>query len=82
MQFLTLCKIYLLMIPVFFVLDMLWLGVVAKGFYQARLGGLLSEQVNWPAAIVFYLLFLAGLLFFVVLPADRKSTRLNSSHYS
>lgn len=77
MQFLTLCKIYVFMIPVFFLLDMLWLGIVAKGFYQSRLGGLLSAQVNWPAAVIFYLLFLAGLLFFVVLPAAARDSLMH-----
>lgn len=69
MQIWTLVKIYLFMIPVFFLLDMIWLGIVAKGFYHSRLAGLLSENVNWAAAVIFYLLFLAGLLFFVVQPA-------------
>jgi uncharacterized membrane protein len=64
----------MLMIPVFFVLDMFWLGIVAKGFYQSRLGGLLSENVNWPAAVIFYLMFLAGLLFFVVMPAAARDS--------
>ena len=70
----TLCKVYVLMIPVFFVLDMLWLGVVAKNFYHSRLGGLLRENVHWPAAVIFYLLFLAGLLVFVVQPAAARDS--------
>ena len=70
----TAFKVYGLMIPVFFILDMLWLGVVAKGFYQSRLAGFLSENVNWTAAVLFYLLFLVGLLVFVVLPAADKNS--------
>lgn len=65
---------YLLTTVVFFAVDMLWLGVVAKGFYQKQLGPMLSEQVNWPAAIVFYLLFVAGILVFVVFPALDKGS--------
>lgn len=60
--------LYLLTVPVFFALDMLWLGIVAKGFYQEKIGHLLGP-VNWPVAIVFYLLFIVGILFFAVLPA-------------
>jgi len=65
---------YLLTTVIFFAVDMLWLGVVAKGFYQKQLGPMLSEQVNWPAAIVFYLLFVAGILVFVVFPALDKGS--------
>jgi uncharacterized membrane protein len=53
----------------FFLIDMIWLGVVAKGFYRRQLGGILSSRVNWLAAILFYLLFIFGLVFFVVRPA-------------
>lgn len=60
---------YLLTAVFFFAVDMLWLGVVAKGFYQKQLGPILSEQVNWPAALAFYLLFVGGILLFVVFPA-------------
>ncbi len=60
---------YLMTTVVFFAVDMLWLGVVAKGFYRRHLGHLLAEQVNWTAAIVFYLLFIAGILVFAVFPA-------------
>jgi uncharacterized membrane protein len=62
-------KLYLLTVPVFFVIDLIWLGVVARGFYRDNLAHLLSATVNWPAAIVFYLLFIAGILYFAVLPA-------------
>ncbi len=64
----TFFSLYALSIPVFIVLDLVWLGVVAKSFYQSRLGYLLGE-VQWTAAIIFYLLFLAGLTFFATLPS-------------
>ncbi len=61
--------LYLLTLAIFFLIDMIWLGLVAKNFYRQQLGGMLSPAVNWPAAILFYLLFIAGLLLFVVGPA-------------
>lgn len=61
--------VYLVSVPVFFAIDMVWLGFVAKNFYQGRLGHLLSESVNWPVAISFYLIFLVGLLIFAIAPA-------------
>ncbi len=61
-------KLYLATLLAFFVIDMLWLGVVARDFYQRQLGFLLRPHPNWFAAIVFYLLFIAGLLVFVIVP--------------
>jgi uncharacterized membrane protein len=67
-------KLYAIALPVFFAIDMLWLGVVAKNFYRQQIGHLLKPDVNWTAAIAFYLLFLAGLVFFVIEPAMTKGS--------
>jgi uncharacterized membrane protein len=64
---------YLLTLVVFFLIDMVWLGLVAKNFYRRYLGDMLSPKVNWPAAILFYLLFIAGLLLFVIEPAQGRA---------
>jgi uncharacterized membrane protein len=69
MNFSFYLKLYALTVPVFFVIDMLWLGVVARGFYRRKLGFILSADVNWVAAVVFYLMYIAGILFFAVRPA-------------
>lgn len=69
MTLLQTAKLYLLTVPVFFAIDLLWLGVVARGFYRDNLSHLLGPSVNWPAALVFYLLFIAGILYFATLPA-------------
>lgn len=62
-------KLYILTLVTFLAIDMVWLGVVAPGFYRQHLGVLLAEKPNWTAAIIFYLLFIAGMLIFVVVPA-------------
>jgi len=62
-------KLYAIALVVFSALDLLWLGVVAKGLYAEYLGFLLRDQVLWPAAVVFYLFFLMGLVVFVIVPA-------------
>lgn len=68
--------IYLLTVPIFLGIDMLWLGFVAKAFYRNNLGHLLRADVNWSAALVFYLLYIAGILIFATLPAlERQSLR-------
>ncbi|NLI47437.1 MAG: DUF2177 family protein [Acidobacteria bacterium] len=65
-------KRYGLALTVFLVLDAVWLGVVARTFYRQQIGFLLAESPNWYAAGVFYLLFIAGLVHFVVSPAARE----------
>jgi uncharacterized membrane protein len=67
-------KLYALTVPVFFIIDLLWLGVVAKGFYQKNLRYILSPNVNWTAAIIFYLMYIAGILIFAVLPGVAKDS--------
>ncbi len=62
-------KLYAIALPVFFAIDMIWLGVVAKNFYRAQIGTLMKSNVNWTAAIIFYLIFIAGLIIFVITPA-------------
>jgi uncharacterized membrane protein len=65
-------KLFLIALPVFFVIDMVWLVLVAKKFYQAQIGFLMKPDINWFAAIIFYLLFIAGLVIFVISPAVEK----------
>ena len=67
-------KLYLIALPVFFVIDMIWLGLVAKNFYRNQIGFLMTPNINWPAAIIFYLLFIVGLVLFVITPAVEKSS--------
>lgn len=53
---------------------MVWLGLVAKKFYHAQIGFLMKSDINWPAAIIFYLLFIVGLVLFVIAPALAKGS--------
>ena len=39
---------------VFFLIDLIWIGVVAKYFYARAIGHMLRDAVNWPAALIFY----------------------------
>ncbi|HPQ39616.1 MAG TPA: DUF2177 family protein [bacterium] len=61
-------KLYLAMFLAFLVVDMIWLGVVARTFYKKHIGYLLTPNPNWTAAFLFYLLFVAGVMVFVVQP--------------
>jgi|SRR5690554_5658820 len=70
MQFL---KLYLMTLVIFFLVDIVWLGVISKKLYKEYLGHLMGP-VNWPAALIFYALFIAGLVFFVINPAIEKES--------
>jgi len=60
---------YIATLVTFCVLDFVWLGWIAKGFYQSQIGGLLLAQPNWTAAITFYVFYSAGMQVFCVAPA-------------
>ncbi len=65
-------KLYAIALPTFFIIDMVWLVLIAKNFYQAQIGFLMKGNINWLAAIIFYLLFIVGLVIFVISPAVEK----------
>ncbi|MCU0611801.1 MAG: DUF2177 family protein [Candidatus Eisenbacteria bacterium] len=66
--------LYLLTLPVFFAVDLVWLGVAAPRLYRRHLGHLMADQVNWAAAVAFYLLFIAGIVVLAVIPAIEKGS--------
>jgi len=66
--------IYGLTAVVFFVIDLFWLGIAAKGLYDRYVGSLLRDQVNWIAAILFYAIYIGGIQLFVVMPALQENT--------
>jgi uncharacterized membrane protein len=65
---------YLASLASFLLLDFIWLGFVARGFYRDQLGGLLAADVRWAPAIAFYLLFVSAVVVFAVLPAVARES--------
>jgi uncharacterized membrane protein len=59
---------------VFMAIDLIWLGFIAKNLYSKYLGYIMTDKVNWGAALLFYVLFIIGLLFFVISPALVKNS--------
>lgn len=74
MTFLFYLKLYFVTILIFLGIDSIWLGFIAKSFYQKHIGHLMAEEPFMPAAIVFYLLYIIGLLFFAVVPALEENS--------
>jgi uncharacterized membrane protein len=67
-------KLYLAMLASFLAVDMVWLGLVASAFYREYLGFLMAPSPNWLVATLFYLLFVVGILVFVVLPGLKANS--------
>lgn len=61
-------KLYAATAAVFFAVDLVWIGVVAAPFYRTRMGALLAPEVRWVPALIFYLVYVAGVLVFAALP--------------
>lgn len=62
-------KMYVIAFIIFLVIDAVWLGLVAPKFYKAQIGHLMAEQPNLIAALIFYLVFIVGVVYFVINPA-------------
>jgi uncharacterized membrane protein len=60
---------YLAATTAFVLIDLVWLGVIAKGFYRRELGTLMANPINVPVAMFFYLIFPLGLVIFAIEPA-------------
>lgn len=66
-------KLYLIALPVFLAIDIVWLTLVARNFYAKHIGYLMAKNPNLIAALIFYCIFIAGLIVFVITPAlDKK----------
>ena len=60
---------YIATAAVFFGIDFIWLSRIAPGFYKSRIGDLLLAEPNYTAAGLFYLFYIAGIVYFAVVPA-------------
>jgi len=74
-------KLYAITLPVFFAIDMVWLGLVAKNFYAKHIGFLMKTNVDWVAALLFYLLFIVGLIVFIIMPAIENNSWVHAVLY-
>ncbi len=70
-------KVYITALLAFLSIDLLWLGVLASNLYKEQIGFLMTDDVRWGAALLFYALYVFGLVFFVVFPAFKEQ---NLSH--
>lgn len=74
---------YAVALVLFLILDGLWLGLVARTFYTSRIGDLMLDQPRWGVAVVFYALYVVGLVYFAISgamqPANWQGATLNGA---
>ena len=69
-------KLYPLTLTILLIIDGIWLTIIAKDLYAKELAGLITSQVNWIAAVLFYVLFSIGIVRFVIQPAIKLKSGL------
>ncbi len=71
-------KTFLVAFAVFLGIDMLWLTIIASKFYKSQIGHLMADKAKLLPAAIFYLLFIAAMIYFVIVPAleHQNLTRL------
>jgi uncharacterized membrane protein len=71
--------LYVITLVIFLGIDALWLGVISKNFYRTHLGSLLRDSFNLGPALAFYLLYIVGLMVFVIVPAVNNDSFLQAA---
>ena len=59
-------------------LDIVWLMLAVPRLYRPQMGSLLADQPNLAVAAIFYLLYVVGIVVFVVLPAVGSGSWLSA----
>lgn len=72
-------KVYLVAFAVFLGIDAIWLLVIAKNLYTKAIGHLMSTSPNLWAALMFYLLFVYGIIHFVISPHITQNATLQQT---
>lgn len=67
-------KLYFITLIAFLGIDSFWLGLVAPSFYRSQIGYIMAENPNFLAAGFFYLLFIFGMVIFIIEPGVREQT--------
>jgi uncharacterized membrane protein len=72
--------IWLICTVIFLIIDLAWLGIIAKPFYQRGIGHLMAENFRMGAAALFYAVYVIGIIYFAVWGAvDWKAAALNGA---
>ncbi len=61
--------VFIITTVIFAAIDLIWLGFIAKNLYQQKLGFIMADMINWIAALIFYIMYIGGMLYFVIFPS-------------
>ena len=71
---------FLVVAAAFAVIDAIWLKTM-NPFYRGQIGELLADRPNLGYAVVFYVIYIAGIVFFAVRPALDGGSWLSAVGY-
>jgi uncharacterized membrane protein len=74
MSFAQMFLLYFITLAVFAAVDLIWVGTISRRLYRTNLEGLLRAKFNVIPAVLFYLLFVIGLMIFVIVPAVHNTS--------
>lgn len=66
---------YCIALITFVVIDLVWTNIAAHELYHRALSSLLADQVQLAPALLLYLVYIAGLVYFVIAPALHKESK-------
>ncbi|MDO8879518.1 MAG: DUF2177 family protein [Coriobacteriia bacterium] len=73
--------LYLISFAAFLAIDAVWLFTMSGRFYKAQLGDLMRDQPNLPVALLFYVVYVAGVLVLAVMPGVEAGSVLKAAAY-
>ncbi|MEN8614925.1 DUF2177 family protein [Dehalogenimonas sp. THU2] len=79
MSFIKIALLYVITLVIFLGIDFLWLAVISKNFYREHLGNLLKDSFNLAPALIFYFIYIVGLMVFVIIPAIDADSLLRAA---
>lgn len=65
---------YFITFGIYLVIEMLWLTVIAKNLYEKYIGHLMAAKPNLIVSLIYFIIVIAGLIFFAINPALEKSS--------
>lgn len=78
MQFFT---TYIAGLIAFLVIDFIWLKYIALSFYREQIGHLMLDKPNLGVALLFYLVYVLGVVILAVNPALEKGQWITAALY-
>lgn len=61
--------VFIITMVIFAAIDLIWLGYLAKNLYEQKIGFVMADKINWIAALIFYIMYIGGILYFVIFPS-------------